>query len=245
MPQGRIILKSISQSKKLALLKTDGARLLYTWLIPNADVNGCFSGDPQVIKGQIFTRLNHSYRIVELYLQDLENIGLIIRYEVSGDRFLYLPDFVDKQPSLKPEREGKPTIPLPTPEQLQSKSGLNPSYSPLSKVKESKEEVKESKEAFSQNSSEFRLAFHLFNLILKRKPTFKKPNMKDWAKQIDLMIRIDKRKPNDILNVILWCQSDPFWQNNILSTAKLRKQFDQLELKMKAEPKPFSAEDLK
>ena len=38
-----------------------------------------------------------------------------------------------------------------------------------------------------------------------------------------------------IEKVIKWCQGDPFWQNNILSTAKLRKQYDQLALKMEEE----------
>ena len=73
MPQGRIVLKRICQSKKLADLKTDGARLLYTWLIPNMDINGCFSADPEVIKGQIFTRLRKSTRVIAGYLEDLED----------------------------------------------------------------------------------------------------------------------------------------------------------------------------
>lgn len=71
----------------------------------------------------------------------------------------------------------------------------------------------------------------LFDLILKRRPNFKKPNLTTWAKSIDLMIRVDKRNPDEIEKVIKWCQADEFWQNNILSTAKLRKQFDQLALK--------------
>lgn len=48
------------------------------------------------------------------------------------------------------------------------------------------------------------------------------------------MIRMDKRDPAEIEKVITWCQQDPFWQNNILSTNKLRIRFDQLVLKMKA-----------
>ena len=47
------------------------------------------------------------------------------------------------------------------------------------------------------------------------------------------MIRLDKRKPERIEAVIYWCQQDPFWQSNILSTEKLREKFDQLELRMK------------
>jgi predicted transcriptional regulator len=80
---------------------------------------------------------------------------------------------------------------------------------------------------------EFRLAELLLNLILERKPDFKKPNLQQWAKSIDCMIRLDRRAPERIEAVIRWCQRDSFWQGNILSTAKLREKFDQLEMKMK------------
>ena len=68
MPVGRILLKSISQSKKLSRLNTHGARLLFSWLIPSLDKNGCFSGEANVIKGLIFTRLNDSDEEIEEYL---------------------------------------------------------------------------------------------------------------------------------------------------------------------------------
>ena len=114
MPQGRIILKSISESKKIASLKTDGARLLYTWLITHLDINGCFSGDPKVVKGKVFPRLKQTDKIIESYLQDLESLGLIIRYEANGDLFLIVPDFKKRQPNLRSDRESPGTIPLPT-----------------------------------------------------------------------------------------------------------------------------------
>jgi hypothetical protein len=72
----------------------------------------------------------------------------------------------------------------------------------------------------------------LFDEIRSRKPDFKAPNLNNWARHVDLMIRRDKRKPARVEEVIRWCQRDEFWQNNILSTAKLRKQFDKLELAM-------------
>jgi hypothetical protein len=72
----------------------------------------------------------------------------------------------------------------------------------------------------------------LLDKILSRKPDCKKPNLDIWAADIDLMIRIDKRSAEEIKKVIIWCQQDSFWQNNILSTSKLRKQYDQLVLKM-------------
>jgi uncharacterized phage protein (TIGR02220 family) len=142
MPAGRIILKSISQSRKLALLKTDGARLLYTWLLTHLDINGCFSGDPEIVNGQVFTRLKKPVRKVEEFLADLDDVGLVIRYQANGDTFLHVPDFQDKQPNLNPEREAKSEIPLPSPELLQSRSGAGQDEvqkkSLLSKVKQSK-----------------------------------------------------------------------------------------------------------
>lgn len=108
---------------------------------------------------------------------------------------------------------------------------------------------KKEKNIYSPNSDEFRLSELLLNLILKRRDSFKKPDLKKWVKHIDLMIRIDEREPMEIEKVIRWCQEDEFWQNNILSTEKLRKQFDVLALKMNEEdnesskPKRFDEED--
>lgn len=90
------------------------------------------------------------------------------------------------------------------------------------------------KKIFSSDSIEVRLSELLLEKIISRNPNHKKPNIQTWAKDVDRMIRIDERAPDDIRAVIEWCQADPFWQNNILSTVKLRRQFDQLRLKMKA-----------
>lgn len=88
------------------------------------------------------------------------------------------------------------------------------------------------KKTYVEGCPEFQLSTLLFDLIKKRKPTFKKPNLQTWSKHIDLMIRVDNRSQPIVAAVIKWCQQNDFWQNNILSTQKLRVQFDQLELKM-------------
>lgn len=87
----------------------------------------------------------------------------------------------------------------------------------------------------SSNSDEYRLAEKLLTLIRDRNPSHKQPNLQTWAKEIDLMIRIDNRSPENIETLINLCQADPFWQNNILSTKKLREKFDQLSLKFKSQ----------
>jgi hypothetical protein len=98
---------------------------------------------------------------------------------------------------------------------------------------------KNEKKIFSPNSIEFGLSVLLLNSILEKRNAFKKPNLQSWAKHIDLLLRKDKRDPDEIARVIAWCQADSFWQDNILSTKKLRQQYDQLALKMeKANPVP-------
>jgi phage replication O-like protein O len=87
------------------------------------------------------------------------------------------------------------------------------------------------KKLFSPNSDEFRMSELLFNLIQERNPNHKKPDMQKWALHIDNMIRLDNRSVEDIEKIIRWCQENEFWQNNILSTSRLKKQYDTLWLK--------------
>ena len=185
MPQGRIVLKSICQSKKMAELKTDGARLLYTWLLPNVDINGCFLGDAEVIKGQIFTRLKKTSSQINSWLSDLDSVGLIVWYQTNGDKFLWIPDFQDKQPSLNPAKEAESSIQLPTPEQLKSRSGAT-----LLKVKESKVKQSEAKDDFPENllnSPEFLEVWsnwqqHRTEIRKKLTPSTRRSQLKKLAK---------------------------------------------------------------
>lgn len=47
---------------------------------------------------------------------------------------------------------------------------------------------------------------------------------------MDKLLRIDKRDAAEVRAVINWCQENSFWRSNILSAAKLRKQYDTLRL---------------
>jgi hypothetical protein len=77
------------------------------------------------------------------------------------------------------------------------------------------------------------LANLLRSLILRNNPKSKAPDLTKWAVDVDRMMNIDNRTPEEIKSVIEFCQNDDFWQVNILSTSKLREKFDQLYLKMK------------
>lgn len=84
---------------------------------------------------------------------------------------------------------------------------------------------------FSEEDLE--LANHLLELIRKNTPTFKEPNIENWADHIRLMRERDNRTPQQIKFVIDWSQKDSFWSANILSTKKLREKFDTLVAQIK------------
>jgi len=53
-----------------------------------------------------------------------------------------------------------------------------------------------------------------------------------WANDIRKLIEIDGRTSNEVKDVIIWSQADPFWRANILCGKKLREKFPTLFLQM-------------
>jgi uncharacterized phage protein (TIGR02220 family) len=126
MASGRLLQKRISNSKKMAQLSCDGARLLYTWMLAHLDKNGNFYADPVMVSNIVFTRLGKSVKDIQKYILEMESLGLILIYEVDGEEYLNYPDFFEKQPNMRFDREGKTDLPNISAENIRSKSGVNP-----------------------------------------------------------------------------------------------------------------------
>jgi len=92
--------------------------------------------------------------------------------------------------------------------------------------------VEPSKEPSKEQCDDLEIAEMIFQGVRKLNPKHKKPEMKKWADDIRKMRKLDDRSPDQIRDVFKWANGDGFWQSNILSPAKLRKQFDQLLIKM-------------
>jgi len=107
------------------------------------------------------------------------------------------------------------------------------------------EKIREEKECpkFLKNSIAIKLSRLLFNQIRRNNPDHKKPNFQTWARHVNLMVRKDKRDVKSIIALIKWCQRDSFWCANILSTDKLRIQFDKLVLARKQKNPTMEDED--
>lgn len=85
------------------------------------------------------------------------------------------------------------------------------------------------------STSDLENAKLLFELMLLNNPSAKEPNLEKWANDFRLMREKDNRTDEQIKYLINWTQKDDFWSTNILSPAKLRKQFDALVVKIKKE----------
>ena len=97
---------------------------------------------------------------------------------------------------------------------------------------------KKSNTKFNYEPEHMELAELLYDEILKNNPNHKKPDLESWANSFRLTMERDKRTFENLKIIIQWCQSDSFWYTNILSADKLRKQYDQLSIKMEQQTKP-------
>ena len=139
MAEGRMLKRNISHSRRLAELKTDSARMLWTWIIPYLDVEGRFYASPDIIKGKVVPRLKtFTEENIEVYLNDMAIVGLIILYKSDDELYLQYRKFDDFQ-QLRKDREGKP-LPAPdkkntlTPTQLPESACTTPAQSNISEV---------------------------------------------------------------------------------------------------------------
>jgi len=102
------------------------------------------------------------------------------------------------------------------------------------------------KEIYSPDTLQYQLSELLLLKILEHLPGYKKPDLQKWAQSMDLLLRLDKRHPEEVKAVIIFAQGDPFWRSIILSVDNLRKQYDRLNIQ-RSQPRasPASTENQK
>lgn len=115
----------------------------------------------------------------------------------------------------------------------------------INKSNKDSHDSKPTKRVYEPDDINLKLANYLLAKIRERNSSIypidskNPPDTQKWANDIRLMHERDARSYDDIKRIIEWCQQDSFWQNNILSASKLRKQFGKLIDKADA-PNNFS-----
>lgn len=106
MARGRMLNRSVSNSKKFQELPSDTCRLFATWCISHLDIRGVFHADPQLVRSLVFPRREDvSNAQVAGYMDAMESNGLIVRFESNGELWQYWPGFEHNQIGIRYDRE--------------------------------------------------------------------------------------------------------------------------------------------
>ncbi len=85
-------------------------------------------------------------------------------------------------------------------------------------------------------ADDLKAARWIFDRALLVNASLSEPNWVEWANTIRLIRLQDNRTHYEICDLFKWANENDFWQENILSPSKLRKQWDQLTTKRLRSP---------
>ncbi len=187
--------------------------------------------------------LNIQEKRVEEVIRYMVEIGL---FESSNNVItcLKLAESIDKSMTNSPKMRawiGNKTLPKPSSDVMTCNDSDSTCHELEEEVEEEEEveyktivqpEAKPSKYKFNDDQMDFASA--MYNSILNVAPATKKPNLEAWANTARLINEIDGINLMDAWKVFAWANRDTFWQTNILSADKFRKQYAQLSAKMNA-----------
>ena len=191
--------------------------------------------------------------------KELRDAGYVERRPVKDEetkKILYWETIVretveeEAAAAKKPHTENPPSGNPPSGKPVDGKSDTTKYLKELStnkpntnntKSNSSREFAKPAK--YADDSRYMSLAKRLYDHIKERNPKQKEPNWQTWADDFRKTIELDKRDFKEAVLVLDWCQRNEFWQNNILSPVKFRKQYDQLFLKMDSEQQKTQGKD--
>ncbi|MDL2210309.1 hypothetical protein LJC23_02610 [Desulfovibrio sp. OttesenSCG-928-I05] len=133
-------------------------------------------------------------------------------------------------PSPDPVPELIP-VPEPVPVALLSSQPAPAAGSPKRKREKAPAPV------FAEDSEPHRLAVLMRDTLQRNLRTFMEPDIQEWARTFNTAILNDARMKDTqfVAQVIRWACSEPFWRGVIHHPGRLRKNFEQLTLKMEAE----------
>jgi len=210
------------------------SQLLYFHMILRADDDGIVESYP-LMKLLGMPPDNLKVLIAKRFVKQLNEDQVIVildwteHNKIRADRkvnSIYLPLLIEKCPQV-PILKPKPRIDV---KDNTRRIDSGQSTDGISKVKLSKVKL------IKYNKKDIELAKILYELIKKENPAwYVKPNWDIWAEDIRKIREIDKRTYEQIKFIIEWSQKDDFWKNNILSPSKLRKQFNNLIVRCKAQ----------
>ena len=173
-----------------------------------------------------------------IYMLDIQNF--IGESSTEGDRKRAYRRKIDQEKSmLLNEGQMSDKCPDVYPPEIEIEKELDKE---LDKEKDIDKEIdsnnsQQSQKRYADDSQYMKAAVYLFEKIKERLPNKKEPDFQKWADEVRKTVELDGVPVERYKEVLDWSQNDDFWQANILSTNKLRKQFDTIYLQMQRDNK--------
>ena len=226
MARIRTVKPEYPKHRKVRRVSRD-ARLLNIHLWNLADDEGRLQELPRWIIGEVFPADEDvTPDVLREWLAELADAGLIVRYEVDGESYIYCHDFNGHQAINKP----RPSE-LPAPPRNRAPSRKAPVALPEDSHGEGNGTGnREGKEKpSSAKAADAPLSNLLADLIAQNGS--RRPRIGTrWLDAERLLLERDERDRSEAERLIRWCQADEFWRGNILSMPKFRQKYDQLRL---------------
>lgn len=102
------------------------------------------------------------------------------------------------------------------------------------------EDKSSTSKTYNYSDEHLNFAKNMFLRIQDVMPKTKKPNFEKWASEIRVAVKALDISLADFWKVFMWANADSFWKTNILSPAKLREKYPQLEIKLNERYQPSS-----
>lgn len=210
-------------------------------------------------KNQVFTAIDHlkdlgviknHLRDEVIYGQRMNNVPYIeLNYDILRELTYPMVIHADSE-VVEPEPKDEKKLPSLSESEgsliekrggsLIEKRGLADTKATNTKItytkttgKDKENSPKRKKRVYELDSLEMRMTLKFESLIREKDEKFKVSNPSAWCDQFRLMMERDERTPEEIHTAMIFAQTDSFWQSNVLSAEKLRKQMTTLLIQHK------------
>ena len=225
--------------------------LVYAGLWTQCDKNGVFLYNCKVLKNEVLPYMDFDMKKT---LSILEENNYFIKYSSGGREYGFIPKFEKYQFPTKNEKDNPAKYPLPPDEIIEHSQELIETFPGTSQdvpknhtgnhteaegiqdkgLQDNRTKESGSCEPLQSIKNAIELSILLLQAHRKELPDYlcgkdDKKIINEWAVEIEKLIRIDKKSPETIRQVILWVKTPGnFWFHNIQSGGKLRKQYERL-----------------
>jgi hypothetical protein len=243
-PRIRSIKPEMRKDERYGRMSRD-ARELFNGLITMADDEGRFRALSSMILGDVFPFDEDAPRHLKKWIAEIRDSGMIVFYVVDGVPYGAFRHWRRHQKINRPTPSDLP--PSPDPEVTRENSVRDHGKLTERSVSEHGENTDGSLSHAQARvpdpvlvicSLTEKLAARIRENDPKANPA---PRSDRWLREMRLLLDDRGGDVAEVEQIIDWCQSDEFWRTNILSPAKLRKQFTQLVLKANASGRPLVA----